>query len=156
MNTRKDLHIDEELPRTASALSFLGAGCYSLWGLLHIFAAHGIYQLGAEQSGLVQGRLYQDAALMLAIALAVLYVAAFKNWRNDRFGFWCNLVLVSIADIIFLLFIVWPGHVPPERALPGPTLWLFGALFTWIDYVRANNIDIDTGGEAELTVETHS
>lgn len=39
----------------------IGAGLYVLWGLLHVGAAYDEFILGAEQSGLVQGKLYQGA-----------------------------------------------------------------------------------------------
>lgn len=40
----------------------LGAGCYVVWGLLHVRAAYGIYLLGqAQPAGLLQGRVFQGA-----------------------------------------------------------------------------------------------
>lgn len=115
----------------------IGATLYFLWGILHLYAAYGIYKLGTDlEPGLVQARLFQDAAFMLIIALLAMAIAVWKNWNNDRIGYWLNLSIVSVADIIFLLLVVIPGYVPLGRGLIGPALWVAAVIFSTIDRVR--------------------
>jgi hypothetical protein len=116
----------------------IGAAVYVLWGLLHLYAAYGIYRLGAAElePSLLQARLFQDAAFMLAIAVVVLTTAVGWNWRNAPAGYWVNLAFVSVADIVFLLLVVLPGHVPLERGLIGPALWVLAAAFSTVGYLR--------------------
>jgi len=119
-----------ERPQGASALSRLGAICYAAWGLFHIKVAADIWRLGAGQHGLAQGRLYQLAAYMLTIAVFVLVVGLWRNWRNDGAGYWLNLAVAGWADSIWVLVVVLPGYVDPIRGLVPPAFFLAGALLT--------------------------
>lgn len=114
----------------ASILSRLGALCYAAWGIFHIKVAVDIWRLGAGQQGLAQGRLFQLAAYMLTIALFVLVVGLWRNWRGDRLGYWLNLVVAGWADSIWVLVVVIPGYVDLARGLVPPAFFLAGALFT--------------------------
>lgn len=115
----------------------IGALLYLLWGLLHIYAAYGILALGRDlEEGLVQARLYQDAAFMGVIAVAVSAIALRGNWRNQVLAYWINLALVSVADIIFLALVVAPGYLSLARGLVGPILWLLAVAFTTHGYLR--------------------
>jgi len=123
------------MPRTdprqgASVLSRLGALCYAAWGLFHIKVAVDIWWLGAGQRGLVQGRLYQLAAYMVTIAVFVLVVGLWRNWRNDRLGYWLNLGVAGWADSIWVLVVVLPGYVGPARGLVPPAFYVGGAVLT--------------------------
>lgn len=108
----------------------LGALCYVAWGLFHIKVADDIRRLGQGQDGLAQGRTYQLAAYMLTIALFVVAVAATRNWRNDRAGYWLNLSVAGWADGIWLLVVVAPGYVDPVRGLAPPAIFALGALLS--------------------------
>ena len=108
----------------------IGAGLYVLWGLLHAAAAYDEFILGAGQSGLVQGKLYQGAWNLLFFALASIVIAIKYNWHNGRLGYWLNLIVISVADIGFLIFVLIPGHVTLFPPILGPVLWLSGAAFT--------------------------
>lgn len=111
-------------------LSRLGALCYVAWGLFHIKVAVDIWRLGAGQHGLVQGRLYQLAAYMVTIAVFVLVVGLWRNWRNDRLGYWLNLGVAGWADSIWVLVVVLPGYVDLVRGLVPPAFFLAGISFT--------------------------
>ncbi len=111
-------------------LSRLGAVCYAAWGLFHIKVAADIWRLGTGQHGLAQGRLYQLAAYMLTIAVFVLVVGLWRNWRNDRLGYWLNLAVAGWADSIWVLVVVLPGYVDLVRGLVPPAFYLAGAVFT--------------------------
>jgi len=123
--------------RSAPTLSRLGALCYAVWGLFHIKVAADIWRLGAGQNGLVQGRLYQFAAYMLTIAVFVLVVGLWRNWRNDRAGYWLNLCVAGWADSIWVLVVVLPGYVDLVRGLVPPAIFLGGVAFTTLARRRA-------------------
>jgi hypothetical protein len=115
----------------------LGAIFFSIWGVFHVYVAWQIYSLALTQEGLAQGRTFQLAAYMLTIALFAVVVALWRNWRNDRLGYWLNLVVVSWADAIWVLVVVLPGYVPAARGLIPPAFWLAGALFATLAQTKA-------------------
>ena len=101
------------LPSTLIAR--LGALCYIAWGLFHVNVAHDIYTLGSAQSEIAQGRLYQLAAYMLCIAVFAVLTAAVGNWRNGKWSYWLNLIVVGWADLVWVLVVVLPGYAPLLR-----------------------------------------
>jgi hypothetical protein len=109
-------------------LARLGAFFFVAWGVFHVYVAWPIYTLALTQRGIAQGRTLQLAAYMLTIALFAIVVALWRNWRNDRLGYWLNLAVVGWADIIWVGVVVVPGYVPPARGLVPPAFWLAGAL----------------------------
>ncbi len=117
-----------------------GAILYLLWGLLHIKAAIATYQLGATlESGIVQGRIYQDAWNLVFFAISVSVIAILLNWRNSRLGFWLNLVIASVTDIGSIIHILVPGHFPMIPGIIGPVLWVFAVIFTAIAIRKPNS-----------------
>jgi len=115
----------------------IGAVSYGLWGVAHVAAGWHVYQLAlGVEPGLVQGRLFQDAAFLLLNALVAVAVAAALNWRNSRLGWWLNLTCVSITDVAFLVGLVLPGFVPLPAGLVGPALWLTGLAATTLGLRR--------------------
>ena len=109
----------------------IGAVTYVLWGLLHIQAARMVYMLGDSlDAGGVQGRIYQDAFNLLFFALFAIAVAVIYNWKNDRMGYWLNLVVVSAADIGFIVYILMPGYAPIVPGAAGPVLWVLAVIFS--------------------------
>ncbi len=111
----------------------IGTVFYILWGLLHLVAAKKVYLLGhALESGMVQGRIYQDAFYLLFFALFGIVVALTLNWKNSRLGYWLNSVVVSFADIGFIVTILIPAYLPLFPASTGPILWLIALTLTTI------------------------
>jgi len=111
----------------------LGAVTYVLWGLLHIQAARLVYMLGDSlEPGMVQGRIYQDAFNLLFFALFGIAVASSLNWKYSRLGYWLNLVVVSGADIGFIVYVLMPGYVPLVPGGLGPLLWILAIIFSTI------------------------
>ena len=109
----------------------LGAVSYIIWGLLHILAAFQETTLaGSIEPGLVQAKLNQGAWDLLFFALFAIGVAIKYNWRNDLLGYWLNLIVVSAADIGFVVFVLLPGHVALFPGILGPIFWVAGLLFT--------------------------
>jgi len=109
----------------------LGAVTYVLWGLLHIQAARLVYVLGQSlEPGMIQGRIFQDAWSLLFFALFGIVVAVTLNWKNSRLGYWLNLVVVSAADIGFIIFVMVPGYVPLVPGGLGPLLWVVALVFS--------------------------
>jgi hypothetical protein len=116
----------------------LGAVAYVLWGLLHIQAARMVYMLGNSlDAGMVQGRVYQDAFNLLFFAFFGIAVAVMYNWKNDRMGYWLNLVVVSAADIGFIIYVLLPGYVPMVPGAAGPVLWVLAVIFSTLGIRKA-------------------
>lgn len=117
----------------------LGAVTYVLWGLLHIQAARFVYALGQSlEPGIIQGRIFQDAWNLLFFALFGIVVAVTLNWKNSRLGYWLNLVVVSAADIGFIITIMVPGYIPLVPGGLGPLLWVVALAFSTLGILASN------------------
>jgi hypothetical protein len=117
----------------------LGAVTYVLWGLLHIQAARLVYMLGQSlEPGMVQGRIYQGAWNLLFFALFGIVVAILLNWKNSRLGYWLNLVVISAADIGFIVTILMPGYVPLFPGVIGPLLWALALVFSTLGILKTS------------------
>ena len=111
----------------------LGATSYVIWGLLHIVAAFDEFTLGRSlEPGLVQGKINQGAWDLLFFALFAIAVALRYNWRNETLGYWLNLIVVSAADIGFIIFVLLPGHVTLFPGILGPVFWIAGMIFSTV------------------------
>jgi hypothetical protein len=109
----------------------IGAVFYVLWGLVHLQAAYQEFILAAGTApGLIHGKLDQEAWDLLFFALTAILIAVIYNWKNDPLGFWLNLVLVSAADLGFIIFVLIPGYVTFFPGIIGPLFWVAGVLFT--------------------------
>ena len=117
----------------ANIFSKLGSITYVLWGVLHIVVASKVYELGQTlDADIVQARIFQDAWSLLFFAIFAIMIGVFFNWKNDRLGYWLNLIVVSVADIGYLLFILVPGYVPIIPGVIGPALWVLAVVFSTI------------------------
>jgi hypothetical protein len=115
----------------------IGAVFYVLWGLLHYTAAYGVYQMGlALPSGIVQGRLFQEAFYLVALATSGIVLATTMNWHNTRTGFWLTALILAVGDIPFILFVLIPGYAPFWPGILGPALWVAGMIFTGLGQIR--------------------
>jgi len=109
----------------------LGAGAYVIWGLLHIIAAIDEFTVGSGlEPGLVKGKINQGAWDLLFFALFAIVVAVRFNWKNDSLGYWLNLIVVSAADIGFIIFVLLPGYVDVFPGILGPIFWVLGLVFS--------------------------
>ena len=116
----------------------LGAVTYVLWGILHIEAARKVYVLAQTlDSGMAQGRIYQDAWNLLFFALFGIAVGVCLNWKNSRLGYWLNLIVVSAGDIGYIVFVLIPGYVPFMPGALGPILWILAVIFSTIGLMSA-------------------
>ena len=116
----------------------LGSITYVLWGILHIEAARKVFVLGQTlESGMVQGRIFQDAWNLLFFAIFGIGVGIFLNWKNSRLGYWLNLTVVSAGDIGYIVFVLIPGYVPLMPGALGPILWVLAVLFSSVGFVSA-------------------
>jgi hypothetical protein len=112
-------------------MSQIGAVFYVAWGLLHLNAAFLVYKLGSRQTtGMVQGRILQNAFNLAFFAVAAIAVAVAYNWFANPLGYWLNLVLASVSDVGFILFVVAPGYLPLWPGLLGPALWVGAVIFS--------------------------
>src|SRR5260370_16932151 len=98
----------------------IGAVFYVLWGIIHLVAANAVYALAEQSTGMVRGRLLQDAFYLLFFALAVILMAMLLNWRNDKQGYSMHGTLIAFADIPFVLFVLVPAVIPCWPCLPSP------------------------------------
>jgi hypothetical protein len=111
----------------------IAAGLYVVWGLLHIQAAYDGFLLGTSlNQGIIQGKIFQDAWNLLFFALFSIVIAIIFNWKNSRLGYWLNLVVVSVADIGFIIFVLIPGNVDFLPGILGPVFWVSAAIFSSI------------------------
>ena len=112
-------------------LARLGAISYIVWALLHFIAALSVYRLGQTMPGtMAQGRVFQDAWNLACFSIAAIGVALTMNWRNDGYGYWINLAIISVADIGFIAFVLIPGYLSIWPGLAGPLFWISGLLLT--------------------------
>jgi hypothetical protein len=117
----------------------IGAGFYVLWGIFHLVAANSVYVLAEQSTGMVQGRLRQDAFYLVFFAISGILMAAILNWRNDKQGYWMNGSILAVADIPFILFVLVPGLIPWWPGLAGPLLWLAALIFTSVGRFSADS-----------------
>jgi len=123
----------------------VGAAAYVMWGILHIQAARLVFLLGDSlDPGMVQGRLYQDAFSLLFFAIFGIAVAVWLNWRNSRLGYWLNLVVISAADIGFIVYVLLPGYVPLVPGGLGPLLWVVAIIFSTLGILKSKPINAVT------------
>ena len=109
----------------------IGSVLYVLWGMLHLVAAYQEFFLGASlDPGPVKGKINQGAWDLLFIASASIVIAIIYNWKNEALGYWLNLLIVSIADIGFIIFVLLPGFVTIIPGIFGPILWIPAAIFS--------------------------
>ncbi len=117
----------------------IGAVFYGFWGLLHLYAAFQVYKLGTRQAaGMLQGRIFQGAWNLAFFAVAVTVVAVVYNWHNSPAGFWLNLVMTSVTDIGFIIFVLVPGFLPLRPGLLGPALWILAVSFSTMGLLGAH------------------
>ena len=123
----------------------VGAVAYVMWGILHIQAARLVFLLGDSlEPGMVQGRIYQDAFSLLFFAIFGIAVAVWLNWRNSRLGYWLNLVVISAADIGFIVYVLLPGYVPLVPGGLGPLLWVVAIIFSTLGILKSKPINAVT------------
>jgi hypothetical protein len=109
----------------------IGAGCYVVWGLLHIDAAVQQFALATTlPPGLVHGKINQGAWDLLFFAAVAILVAILHNWHNSEIGYAMNLIVVSAADLGFVTFVLIPGDVAIFPGILGPVFWLAGLFLT--------------------------
>lgn len=115
-----------------------GALFYVLWGLLHILAAWMVLTpaLGDLEASVSTGRIYQNSVFMAMTGIAVIWIALQFNIRNDAFGYWFNLFLISVADLGFIIFVFLPGYETAPKALMGPALWVMAVAFSTFGFLR--------------------
>ena len=124
----------------ADSMVQIGALLYVAWGLLHLFAATQVYKLGSRQAaGMLQGRIYQAAWNLAYFAVFVVVVAVIFNWNNNPAGYWLNLVMASVTDVGFIIFILAPGYLPLRPGILGPVLWVLAVIFSTLGQLATHS-----------------
>lgn len=115
----------------------IGAGCFVIWGLLHLNAAYSQFLFGSSfEAGLAQGRLLQNAWHLLAFGALAIIVGALYNWRNSRLGYWINVTALTVVDIGFIVFVLLPYLPVFSAAILGPVFWILAVVFATLGYLR--------------------
>jgi hypothetical protein len=121
-------------------LARIGAALYVGWGVLHLIAARGIYELASSiPDGLARARLEQSGLDLGLFAVQAMAVAILLNWRNDRIGYWLNIIVVGAVDLGYVALVIVPGYVPASLiAFAGPVIYVIGAMFSTAGLLRRN------------------
>lgn len=130
----------------------IGATFYILWGIMHIamgvmllvklhsenitgylsMMGTSVNEQQATMPEIVRGIFGQNAWNLIWFGMFAVYVAIKFNWKNNRMGYWCNLAVVSLSDIGFVMMILIPGYMRTAEAFLGPLLWGLAVFFsTW-------------------------
>ena len=110
----------------------IGAAFYVVWGVLHLIAARGICELASSiPDGPAHARLEQGGLNLGLFAVQTMAVAVLLNWRNNRIGFWLNIIVIGAVDTGYVMLLIVPGYFPASFvALAGPIVYVIGAMFS--------------------------
>ena len=133
----------------------IGAIFYVIWGIVHLVSSYYVALLGQKISPavVVQGRVFQDAWVLLFGGIVAIIIAVTMNWRNSKTGFWINLVMVSLIDIAFIFFIMVPGYVPLWPGLEGPIAWVVAGVSTAVGVFGTQNRSL---GSSDILISQKS
>ena|SRR5215510_10002841 len=135
----------------------IGAIFYMLWGILHIIigivlfyqlstvGSHGAMattgsavpadQIPQVSSAVLDGMLRQYAWNVLWPGLFAVGIA-FLNWKNSLFGYWYNLIVITLVDSGFVCAILLPGLITLRDGLPGPIFWVLAVIFSTVGILK--------------------
>ncbi len=121
-------------------LARIGATLYVGWGVLHLIAARGIYELASSiPNGLAHARLEQGGLDLGLLAVQAMAVAVLLNWRNDRIGYWLNIIVIGAVDLGYVGLLIVPGYVPATLiTFAGPIAYVIAATFSTAGLLRRN------------------
>lgn len=107
------------------------AGLYVLWGILHL--GLGLTMVVDGLAGGVPDDEVAAESLMFFVSATLfgaqaIVIAVTMNRVNSRLGYWLNLTVLGVVDVVFVPVLVVPGHVDPIGGLSGPLVWLFAAV----------------------------
>ena len=135
----------------------IGAIFYILWGVLHVIIGAVLFyklstvgnygvmattgsavppeQIPRISSALLDGILTQYAWNVLWPGLFAIGVA-FMNWKNSLFGYWYNLIVITLVDSGFACAILLPGYITLRDGLPGPIFWFLAVIFSTLGILK--------------------
>lgn len=121
-------------------LARIGAALYVGWGVLHLIAARGVYEMASSiPDGSAHARLEQGGLNLGLFAVQAMAVAVLLNWRNDRIGYWLNIIVIAAVDLGYVVLVIVPGYVPESLiAFAGPIIYVIGAMFSTAGLLRRN------------------
>jgi len=115
----------------------IGAVLFVIWGLLHLYAAYTLYLFGTTlDTGMVQGRIIQNAWHLLFFGVVAIAIGALCNWKNSRTGYWTNLTVLTVVDIGFITFVLLPYLPLMSPAILGPVFWVAAVIFSTLGYLK--------------------
>lgn len=126
----------------------IGALFYVAWGLLHLYPAWMTYVMGSGmEHDMIGARVVQAGWNLGIFSIISIGVGLWLNWKNDLTGYWINLVVISLADIGFILFVM--DLLPMPQAIFGPTLWILAVIFSTIGIRQRDAADVGATAAAE-------
>ena len=115
----------------------IGATFFVIWGLLHLYAAYGLYLLGASMTpSIIEARIVQGAWHLLFFGVVAIVVGMHWNWRSSAMGYWINIVTLSVVDVGFIFIVFIPQQLPIFPADLGPLFWVLAAIFSTVGYLK--------------------
>ncbi len=115
----------------------IGATFFVIWGLLHLYAAYGLYLLGASMTPtIIEARIVQGAWHLLFFGAIAIVVGIRWNWNNSAMGYWINIVTLSVVDVGFIFIVLIPQQLPIFPAGLGPLFWVLAAIFSTVGYLK--------------------
>jgi hypothetical protein len=136
MRNSTDINVEQRKSAAGFPFHKIGAVFYGLWGLWHFLVVKQIFELASTQiePGVLQARIYQGAFHILWFAIGAIVIAIWFNWRNDRLGYWANLVMISWTEVGLFLFFIRPGYFPWLPGIIAPILWILAVVFTTLGF----------------------
>lgn len=104
---------------------------------------------GIADSGLHAGELAAESTMFFVCAAVLgaqaIGVGLILNRRNDRAGYWINLVTLGAVDAAFIPILIVPGHIDLISGISGPALWLVAAAASTVARRRADAAEVRCG-----------
>jgi len=92
-------------------------------------------QIPQVSSAVLDGMLRQYAWNVLWPGLFAVGIA-FLNWKNSLFGYWYNLIVITLVDSGFVCAILLPGLITLRDGLPGPIFWVLAVIFSTVGILK--------------------
>ena len=132
-------------------LEQLGAGCFVLWGLVHVVGGASLLATLRSDGAAALLRAFATAepgSVPDAVPAVAGAVAGFHAWnllwigalvvivalrvrrRDPETALWLNLALAGFADVGLVFALLLPGHMPWIEGSPGLVLFALAAGFS--------------------------
>ncbi|NEE01633.1 hypothetical protein G1H10_15780 [Phytoactinopolyspora halotolerans] len=80
----------------------------------------------AMDEAAAESNMFFTCAVVLGVQAVAVALA--MNRLNSRRGYWLNLLVLGVVDVVFLVVMVAPGYVDLVGGMSGPVIWLAAAV----------------------------